>query len=966
MWAKKLLLVPIALAAICLSAYAQAAAGNVPDQAEPEWTPLVELRAQFLSQPRCPVYHRGEAVKVALKVTGAREFDDVLIWYVADYLGKTHDQGSFNVPKGDRPWSGELALKDYGAGYFELHLALQKSGVTLPAAGTRPGGFLAYGVEPDLEPLKLAHSDDSRFGAQGTNFVREGKFRPDGSFSGGDSFSPVYPLLGAKWCYRDLRLANLFAKGPDAYRAQTDPDAFKHSNRSEINAGLVLLLDLHSVPSWLIDAPAGVSVKNDPISLQRYPPRDFAAYKKLVAAVVQTEVVRRQVLFPNQARNYYQIHWEPDWHWKGTDEAFIDMYRAAHEAIHENDPDGLLLGPNYGVPHTGNRHLHRLFNQGLGPYLDGIVTHTYYNYRTREGKADFRADLQDLVAMTRQYLKPGARIMNTEWGVQWKLPPGEDPKALQNEAGAFLRGHITILGEGVDATWFFYTADHGKSGLGLFYNLTYPQRTFGAYHIAPKPVAMGTMTFSRLLEGSRSLGSIDYLGEQVCGYAFDRAGEKVACFWTTDERPASLRVPVGNVEHVTFFDPMGNATVLAPKDGIVTLAIGGIPSWLRGLGPEALPLRRANDNPPLWSGFAGNESPELPGVAGDVKLRLFVDGAWQPVGEGKSLRLPAKLAAGTFLLGAFVPATGNLQATYLVQVQPPLELRSTVASTRLTVSLGNPQAVPVAGTLALQADAKSVAQAPISLAASAQGESVFELRQFPRASQASLRFVSDSGASCGLYLPPFKPLFVAPRALTPPTIDGKLDDWQLELFQPGDYPRKPALSQQLNTRMAFQYDDRSLYLAFKINDPNHVQTQAPQNAAPEDSLQIGLAAIPDDSESGWASWQKFILMKDSRTGKQACWREAGNEFARGLVPPDKLAFVIDYDTGEVHYEIAIPWSQVSARRQGIPPEKLLGIGVMVNAVDFDRTGAKTPRAFADVTGGMAVSPPRGFALLDLR
>ena len=86
----------------------------------------------------------------------------------------------------------------------------------------------------------------------------------------------------------------------------------------------------------------------------------------MLAQLVREQVVRRKTLFPNMSQNYYQISWEADWHWKGSDEDFIKMYQVAYEAVHENDPDGLLLGPNYGVLKTGNRLLRRLFPKGLG------------------------------------------------------------------------------------------------------------------------------------------------------------------------------------------------------------------------------------------------------------------------------------------------------------------------------------------------------------------------------------------------------------------------------------------------------------------------------------------------------------------------------------------------------------------------------------------------------------------------
>ena len=67
----------------------------------PEWTPVVRLRAQFLTKPRCPVYRRGNQIKVAMEMSGARIYDDALEWHVADYLGQRLDGGTLAVPKGE-------------------------------------------------------------------------------------------------------------------------------------------------------------------------------------------------------------------------------------------------------------------------------------------------------------------------------------------------------------------------------------------------------------------------------------------------------------------------------------------------------------------------------------------------------------------------------------------------------------------------------------------------------------------------------------------------------------------------------------------------------------------------------------------------------------------------------------------------------------------------------------------------
>ena len=45
-------------------------------------------------------------------------------------------------------------------------------------------------------------------------------------------------------------------------------------------------------------------------------------------------------------KNYHQIHWEPDWHRRGSPDDFVKMYKTAHDAIHADDPDAVLTGGN--------------------------------------------------------------------------------------------------------------------------------------------------------------------------------------------------------------------------------------------------------------------------------------------------------------------------------------------------------------------------------------------------------------------------------------------------------------------------------------------------------------------------------------------------------------------------------------------------------------------------------------------
>jgi hypothetical protein len=152
------------------------------------------------------------------------------------------------------------------------------------------------------------------------------------------------------------------------------------------------------------------------------------------------------------------------------------------------DPSAKILGCNFGVLQTGNDWLERMLPLGLGKYMDGIVTHTYYTYNAPP-ETGIRPQMQRLVKMVRQYMGPNAVIHQTEWGEHWGddfLTQSVPPTILRKEMSHVLRGHLIILGEGAQSTWFFYATDHGNRGFGLAYNLETPPR-FGPTIISPKP-----------------------------------------------------------------------------------------------------------------------------------------------------------------------------------------------------------------------------------------------------------------------------------------------------------------------------------------------------------------------------------------------------------------------------------------------------------------------------------------------
>ena len=595
------------------------------------------------------VYPPGTDVSVFVKGGSGEALDrDELLWEAKDYNDKTVASGS--VPFRKKEWNSgvefSLGSSRFPAGSYQLRLKLKSDGATLPWQGSRPAGFLAFGILPPVEPLPLADPTCSRFGAQGTNYIESGVV------SRGDFLNPVYTALGLKWCYQGPKAGFFTRETP--FREKTAEEIGRGISYEARNR-LAVVTDLHSVPAHLLKLPDYIrpeDVRKDLTKSQAYPLKDPAGYTELLKKIMREKRLARELLRPYQPRNYYQIHWEPDWYWHGSDEEFIRFYQCAREAADAADPGAVILAGNFGVIDIGNKRLKRLFEKGLGKYVNGVATHLYLlgsGDKSPEEKGLF-LHCRALRALTDRYLGPDAPIINTEWGAYYAGPArlAEDPLFLRRHLGRFLRGHIIALGEGFNTTWFFYTADYGifqkgypdsngEHGYGMFFNLS-KKYSFGAEYIAPKPAAIGIAAAVRLLEGTRSIGRLDFLGKQVYGYAFRRGNENLFVLWAPFGRQKIMLDTAAS--EIVMYDVMGNARTLRTPGGKLEVALDGIPVYLRGIGDPAVPGLR-----PAISAVPGDRIAVKPEQNG----RFFLEREHSSVPLSGSI-LPGTLSAGDYRL----------------------------------------------------------------------------------------------------------------------------------------------------------------------------------------------------------------------------------------------------------------------------------------------------------------------------
>lgn len=534
------------------------------------------------------IFRPDEKVEILFTVDHKKEEPaDTIAWDLRDWRDQSVKTGQLELPAGENTATAKLHFEALPAGYYALSARRASNGDTLPAMGSRPKGILSFGILPPIEPLALQSGDDSRFGMYGTNFIRTREWLK------GDPFDPLYDLLGVRWVEINRSWSRQEPNQEGEYQPRTqDPSGTEGSYRAVHKLGT--LVAVTGIPNWAVAWPAGVTPPAKESMLNHaYPPKDMNQYATYLRKIAREQYDSRKAYFPYMKHTYYMIHHEPDWHWKGTDAEFIDMYKTAHKALHEGDPDALLIGPRFGVLAKGVSELERLLPQGLGEHLDGLATHMYYlppRLTVTPEQAGTIENFRRLRALAKKYLKPDALMAQMEWGVRYVESYDDlSPDIFRQHAAQFVRGHLIALGEGMNLTFMFYSSDYsGEPGYGVTYNLTMPEPNFGAIATSPKPAAMAVAAMTRLLEGTRTIGPIA-TDSEIVAYSFKRNDRIVSAMWA----PKATDVAIDtrwNVQDqsIELIDTMGNTRKVTPVGGAVKIQLGFEPVYVLSASPISL------------------------------------------------------------------------------------------------------------------------------------------------------------------------------------------------------------------------------------------------------------------------------------------------------------------------------------------------------------------------------------------
>ena len=127
--------------------------------------------------------------KFTVKFQTESKSADVIGWQIADYTGNVHASGSIDVSAGAT--TASVSCTSTISGYFAVSAKLHNSGATEPQQGSRPEGYAAFGVLPnvtDYVPAFNASLDERRVGLVGANDVEAGT-----------GLEPMNENLGTSW-----------------------------------------------------------------------------------------------------------------------------------------------------------------------------------------------------------------------------------------------------------------------------------------------------------------------------------------------------------------------------------------------------------------------------------------------------------------------------------------------------------------------------------------------------------------------------------------------------------------------------------------------------------------------------------------------------------------------------------------------------------------------------------------------
>ncbi len=526
------------------------------------------------SNPIISTFIPGEPVSLVFHVSGLTANDTglkLLLDFENEYDKVLLHKEIAISPDGDGNWSATVPALTDRLGFYRVNVKLS-NGVVMAPLGSRKGSYLTYCIVPDPSLRKDYPETRTRFGMQG-------------GFSA--NLNSLLPLLGIRWVLGGYFWKTMEPDRAGQYETTLNqelaaaqkagrPFGVPEDTQGEVKPGVPWQVypfpTLYGPPKWAVQDP-NTKVLNAVIK-----PEDYAAWTSYAGSAAKGFSLK----YPNMDPRVYQITWEPNYPWgfNGDPRQLVQIFSLSYHTIHEADPKAMVMGPTYGgLGGDNDVQFEADLENGLGKYLDALAIHPYFAINPEQNDmVDIYRHQDDMI---RQYVGHDIPRIGTEEG--YATGEHEDKELLQ--ALTLTRQNLITLGEGYWINVAFDIADYpSEPGYGYYYNLN-PKIAFGTDKAAPKPAAAVYAAQSFLLDGSKSLEPVQWLGKTVLGYVFERDGQITIALWDWGVNGKKVSLPVGTSK-VTVYDWMGNPSMVDAKDGMAELTLGQAPIYVVGASPE--------------------------------------------------------------------------------------------------------------------------------------------------------------------------------------------------------------------------------------------------------------------------------------------------------------------------------------------------------------------------------------------
>jgi len=951
-------------------------------------------------RPEMSYFIPGEKVEITFVVQGLApgRKDLTLTVDVRDERDRAIERKEWSVRATARgQWRTVYAAPRPRLGFYRVAAKLS-NGVTLPALGSRPAGFITYCIVPDPARRRLYPETETRFGMQG-------------------GFSPavqILPYLGIRWVLggytwrrTEPEHAGQFTAARTKAHAAGKPPRERTWNWPRVKIGdreehwqVYPMPCLFFAPKWAV-RPETASYCTGTLT-----PNGETAWRTYCTAVAQAFTED----YPELGQHVFQITWEPvyPWGFKGSDEDLIRIYKIAYPALHAADPQVLVLGPTGGgISQSGVRWNLNLLEKGLGRYVDGWSIHPYIALPPeRHGLIENVRALKEAI---HQYAGRDLPLYGTEQG----KPTDEKVEEELAQARGLLRANLIMLGEGFLFNFAFYITDYStESGYGYNYNLR-KGKPWGASKVGPKPIAPAYAAQSFLLEGHTSAGPIEWLGPTAVGYAFQRGSEVTLALWDYGNRSRTITLPIGHRGDVKVFDWMGNGQETAVPAGTLELSLGPEPVYVRGVSPATWgrnahrPLRLATHRVTAEPGKRVTVAGAVGAVSGAPQLGDFRVEADERLGlepvtasvaprTDKSvpfaleLTIPPDAGFGRYTVRVVLRRNGQAVAAdgFMLRIAPAVTIEAVTPALLpgeapgIHIALRETQNREIRGRMhvRLRGVPGTAQSAEFHLSAGA-GASLSvgfpEVRLDPtRVYPAILTFET---ADAGRFTREF-PINMTPAAkfATAPVVDGRLDDWDgtegIPLEGCGHVVRSPDAyngPDDLAAVLRYAWDAERVYLAVDVTDDVFLQRRVGFDTWRQDCLQLGFNLDPFRrvestgnllAEAGARVRYTEIDLAQTPKGPEL-YRTVTFDKKRlpvGLLSAKDATLTVVRSANHTVYEAAIPWTALGAAG---PMSLGRAVGVAMTVNDADDPEQRAPSALGLFGGITPVKDPTRFGVL---